>query len=253
MVLSETKENQIFYSSRVPVILDAHKRVKKAKKIVSILRDFYGEDLSKLSCLDIGCSGGHIDMYLGKYFNSVMGIDIDEKAIQLAKANNDHVNVEFKLGNAEILDLKDNSMDVVICNHVYAYGPDPNNIMKEIYRVLKPLGFCYFAASNKRKIIEGSYKLPFLSWLSRSLANYYIRLMRKGDLYSDRHMILEELKQLVRPFELHDYTLKIIKEPMKYHSNDIFILRWNIHTLLAFIAKRLYRFLPTYIWILTKK
>jgi len=47
---------------------------------------------------------------------------------------------------ANILDLpfKDNSFDVVFCNHVLEHIEDDKKAMKELYRVLKPNGFGIF-------------------------------------------------------------------------------------------------------------
>ena len=47
---------------------------------------------------------------------------------------------------ADILDLpfKDNSFDVVLCNHVLEHIEDDKKAMKELYRVLKPNGFGIF-------------------------------------------------------------------------------------------------------------
>ncbi len=48
------------------------------------------------------------------------------------------------VGDVRKLPLEDNSVDAILCIHLLEHVADPEVAMKEIYRVLKPGGFCYF-------------------------------------------------------------------------------------------------------------
>ncbi len=209
-----------------------NKRAHKAKKIKVILNDF--KTSGKL--LDIGCSIGAITDFLSKDFQCT-GIDIDKKAIDYAKKT--FPNSEFHVTNEGNLDFDDESFDVVVCNGVYEHVQDPKALMKNIYRVLKPDGVCYFSAMNKLAIIEPHYELPFLSWMPKRLANIYL-----GEPYMENSMPLWKLKKLVSDFELVDYTVKIIKDPDKYYM--------KIPKIFQIMARYSYFLIPTYIWILRK-
>lgn len=96
--------------------------------------------------LDIGCGGG-LDAFLAAKkvgpSGKVIGIDMTKEMLKKAKQNARKVgckNVEFKLGEAENIPVKDNSIDVVISNCVINLVPDKENAYREIYRVLKPGG-----------------------------------------------------------------------------------------------------------------
>lgn len=96
--------------------------------------------------LDLG-SGGGIDCFLaGKRVGPtgrVIGVDMTPEMLDRARANKQKVgaeNVEFRLGEIEHLPVSDNSVDVVISNCVINLSTDKPQVMREIFRVLKPGG-----------------------------------------------------------------------------------------------------------------
>ncbi|UCH12181.1 MAG: arsenite methyltransferase [Candidatus Omnitrophota bacterium] len=96
--------------------------------------------------LDLGAGAG-IDVFLaankvgGK--GRVIGIDMTPEMIQRGKEiakKNGYKNVEFKLGEIEILPVEDESIDVILSNCVINLSPDKLKTYKEAYRALKPKG-----------------------------------------------------------------------------------------------------------------
>lgn len=57
---------------------------------------------------------------------------------------------------------------------VYEHVPQASRMMDEGYQVLKENGFCYFSAADKYMVMEGHYHLPFLSWIPKRLAHFYL-------------------------------------------------------------------------------
>ncbi len=235
-------------------ILDEKSRSIKTNKILSVIKDYCiknNKDFKIFTCLDIGCSAGLITNYISKNFKKTIGIDTDESAIKSAK-NLSNKNLTFVKASALKIPFKDNSFDLVICNHIYEHVPNAQKMFNEIYRVLKQDGICYLSAGNKYNIIEGHYKLPFLSWLPQSLANLYLIITGRGKIYEEKHFSYFKVKRMLRKFEINDYTLKIIKNPEKYSLTDISKKGSFILKLPLFIFKILYLFIPTYIFILKK-
>ncbi len=96
--------------------------------------------------LDLG-SGGGIDCFLaGKKVGlegRVIGVDMTPEMLDRARANRVKVeaeNVEFRLGEIEHLPVSDNSVDVVISNCVINLSTDKPQVLREIFRALKPGG-----------------------------------------------------------------------------------------------------------------
>ena len=239
------------YSSIHPEMYIHDILFQKAKKILSILED-YLTDLSNLELLDIGCSGGFTSFVLSEKFKKVTAIDIDIKAIEFAKNNFTKNNITYQLNNLMYLDFKQESFDVIICSHVYEHVPDSQILMNKIYRLLKPGGTCYFAAPNRLMLVECHYNLLFLSYLSKWLANYYIRLFNKGTQYYENVLTIWGLKKLVSKFEIIDYTSKVIKNPDKYNASDMLVKGTLKYIMSNIIVKHLLFIVPTYIWLLKK-
>ena len=234
------------------VLRDTHGRTQKFKKLLSVLQDFHPETRS-LNCLDIGCSSGIITSLLGDHFRMAIGIEIDQEAIQYAQQHSLSTRVHFLTADSMALPFHDNSVDVIVCNHIYEHVPDADQMMGEIYRVLRQEGFCYFSAGNKYMIIEGHYGLPFLSWIPKPLAHLYLRMTGKGNYYYEEHRSLRGLTQLVKGFRIHDYTLPVVRNPEKFFVTDLLNPKSFLYTCIRLFAPYLYRWIPTYIWILTKK
>jgi len=234
------------------VLKDIKGRTQKFEKIIRVLEDFHPGSRF-MNCLDVGCSSGIITALLGKHFLTAIGIDIDQEALEYAKSHSPSSNVYFLVSDSMALPFRDNTLGIIICNHVYEHVPDPNRMMREFYRVLKKDGFCYLSAGNKYMVMEGHYHLPFLSWIPRRLAHFYLRMTKKGNFYYEEHLSLRGLRRLVTGFEIHDYTLSIIRDPQRFFATDLFNVDSFLYKCLRWLAPYLYPWIPTYVWILTKK
>lgn len=234
------------YSQIRPQMHDFKSREIKAKRIIATLNDYLGKSkIKECSVLDVGSSTGIIDSILAKSFNKVYGIDIDQSGIKFAQNNFKKKNLHFIKVSAEKIPFKPSSFEVVICTHVYEHVNNPKLLMQEIYRVLKPKGVCYFAAINAIWPIEPHYNLPFLSYLPKRLANYYVKALGKANKYYENPMFIWQLRKLVSKFKIIDYTEKILSNPKKYSYNNIPIPH--------LFSKILKYFTPTIFWLLVKK
>lgn len=246
-----TRGYQYNFSKIDGSMFDEAQRITKAKKTTSVLEDFLTET-KNLTLLDIGCSSGIMTFEYAKKFKKIIAIDIDKQAINYAKINKSQNNIEYIVSPIEELNLKESSIDVITCSHIYEHVPSAENLMANIYKFLKPGGVCYFAAGNRYKIIEGHYKLPFLSFFPKKIANIYIRIFTKYDEYYENHLSIRNLKKLVNQFYVHDYTLKIIKNPEKFNATDQISYGRIYRFCLNVLSRLLYFMIPTYIWILEK-
>ena len=249
----EYQEN--FSEMHREAVYDLEGRTQKANKTIAVIKDYLLKKeilQNNLSLLDIGCSTGYLTTIYASIFDDVTGLDIDENAVQHAKNLNKKDHVKFQVGDSMNIDFPDNSFDAVICTHIYEHVPDSTQLLKEIYRVLKPGGFCYFAAGNRFKLMESHYQLPFLSVIPKKMANYYIRWTGKANTYYETHLSLRGLKKLTKDFKIVDYTLNILKDPEKYFATEMVLPGSMKQKLFLNILKFAYWLCPTYIWILEK-
>jgi len=233
------------------VLHDPASRQRRAAKILAILRQALGEDLAASRALDIGCASGLITRYLAPHLRWIIGLEYDPQAVARADtAGQPHL--LFVRGDAAHLPLADGAADVVICAQVYEHVADPEAMVAEIARVLRPGGVCFFSGPNRWALMEEHYRLPLLSWLPRPWADRYVRLAGRGDAYRERPQSYWALRRLWRGFEWQDYTLDMIRRPEAYHcAPELGRLAW-ISRLPAGFLRALRPLYPNYNWILRK-
>jgi len=224
--------------------LDERSRSAKANKIIGVLSK--QTDLTKSDVLDIGTGSGHIIHQISQICRSAKSINLkDERVVKKG--------YEFIQVDSEKLPFDNESFDIVITNHVIEHTPNQKLHMEEICRVLKKGGLVYLATPNKYAIIEPHFKLPFLSWLPRRIANFYAVLFTryKWDVYS---LSFQDIVGLAKPiFQIEDMSLKIIKNPREYNLDMYPALQPILKILPFYILKLLHPVLPSFIIILHKQ
>jgi ubiquinone/menaquinone biosynthesis C-methylase UbiE len=147
------------------------------------------EGLAGRRVLDLGCGTGVDLVRFARGKARVVGVDLAESAIRLARLNVGHQNLAAGLvaGDGERLPFADNQFDYVFAHGVVQYTADGRRLVEEVRRVLKPGGEAVFQGYNR------------ISWL-----NALSKLM-KVDLEHEGAPVLhkyspEEFRQMVDGF-----------------------------------------------------
>lgn len=247
---SDRRKPQLAYSEIQAKMLDEATRRTKARKIISVLHHFLGRpSLEGLSALDIGCSAGFIADELARDGAKTAGVDIDVPGLCRAEERFGD-RVQFICASGDQLPMPADSVDVVVFNHIYEHVVDPDAILTEIHRVLKPNGVAYLGLANKHQIIEPHYQLPFLSWLPQRVANSYVRRFSDSDEYYESFRTRKGLKQMLRGFHVWDYTIPIILRPDLFGSGDQ--VTRAMTRLPPLVVRMGMPIIPTFIWLATK-
>ena len=92
------------------------------------------------ACLDIACGTGDITFRLAAKYPSgrIIGLDLTEQMVDLAKSNNTFENISFVIGDMCRMEFADNSFDIVTGGYALRNAPNLEKTLTEIRRVMKP-------------------------------------------------------------------------------------------------------------------
>lgn len=145
-------------------------------------------DISYHSALDLGCGTGEmLKMILDRSARKILtGIDLSEKMLEVAKGKLKD-KVKLVLADSEHLPFPDETFDVVYCNDSFHHYPNPENVLAEVKRVLKPGGI----------FLMGDCWQPCIG---RVIMNFYMKHSKGGDvkIYSER-----ELRSMLEKYFIH--------------------------------------------------
>jgi SAM-dependent methyltransferase len=101
--------------------------------------------------LEIGCGIGIDLVRFAKHGAIVTGIDLADESIRLARENFTLYGLhgDLRIMNGEHLQFNDGSFDVVYAHGVLQYTNDPERMIHEIYRVLRPGGEAILMVYNR--------------------------------------------------------------------------------------------------------
>jgi len=112
--------------------------------------------------LDLGCGAG-VDVLVSSLLvgetGKVFGVDITPKMVEMATLHAEETkanNVKILQSSFDAIDLKDESVDVVISNGAINLSSCKESVFAEIHRVLKPNAKVYFADMINISIDEGA-------------------------------------------------------------------------------------------------
>jgi len=236
-------------------MFDEPGRLQKARKTVAILLDALrcdGIEAGQTRLLDIGCSTGILTRHYAEYFGQVVGIDIDDGAIEWAIRNRCADNLSYRVGDSMDLPFAQNEFDLVTCTHIYEHVPDAQRMLNEIYRVLRPGGMCYFAAENRLRIWDGHYNLPLVTVFPKPIADLYVRFSGRGQQRYETHRTLEGLRRLVQSFDVTDYTGEVVRDPWRFEATDMVVPGSLTQRAANATLTFAYWAFPTYLWVLRK-
>ena len=159
------------------------------EKLHHLLRlvDFDGYRGRKV--LEVGCGAGVDLARFARGGARVTGVDLAASAIELARANFSQQGLqgEFHVADGEHLPFEDNTFDVVYAHGVVQYTVNPQRLVDECRRVLKPDGLAVFQVYNR------------ISWL-----NALSKLMKVGLEHDDAPVLLKfspgEFRRLLSGF-----------------------------------------------------
>lgn len=99
--------------------------------------------------LEIGFGEGYGTNMISQFVDSVVGLDVNEEAVNYAAEQYASVSCTFKIFDGERIPFKDKKFDAVVSYQVIEHIENDKNYLKEILRVLKKGGTLYLTTPNR--------------------------------------------------------------------------------------------------------
>jgi 2-polyprenyl-6-hydroxyphenyl methylase / 3-demethylubiquinone-9 3-methyltransferase len=116
--------------------------------------------LNGKTVLDVGCGGGILSESMALKGAQVTGIDLGEKALNVAKLHSleSGVNVDYRyISVEELAEQAPASFDVVTCLEMLEHVPNPASVVAACAKLVKPNGhvFFFYAKSQSQSLFAG--------------------------------------------------------------------------------------------------
>lgn len=130
-----------------PVALLRAEGKEKNRWILEKLEQYFGR--RKIKILDIACGGGFLTNLLAEQNYEVSGIDISPSSIDVAREYDLTHSVDYQVAEANHLPYRNETFECVTCMDFLEHVEDPEAIIQEAMRVLKPGGLLFFHTFNR--------------------------------------------------------------------------------------------------------
>ncbi len=180
--------------------------------------------------LDVGCGGGILSESM--YFKGadVMGIDLGEKALNVAKLHQleSGGKVAYQYISVEQLAAEQPaSFDVVTCMEMLEHVPDPSAIVAACAKLVKPGGSVFLSTINRN---PKAYLFAVIG------AEYILNLLPKGTHDYEKFIKPSELSSWARQADLNVSGMRGMGyNPISQHYSlgDDVSVNYMMHTVLA--------------------
>ncbi|EPG38537.1 3-demethylubiquinone-9 3-O-methyltransferase [Acinetobacter colistiniresistens] len=142
--------------------------------------------------LDVGCGGGILAESMARYGADVLGIDLGEQSIQVARNHaimeNIH-NLEYRtIAVEELAKISPQQYDIITCMELLEHVPNPAAIVQSCAQLVKPHGLVFFSTINRN---PKSFLYTIVG------GEYLFKLMPKGT---------HNFNKYIKPHELRSFS-----------------------------------------------
>jgi len=158
-----------------------HTRGNRMECLIKSIKQQLPFPIEQALTLDIGCGTGSATVELSRLGTRVIGIDMDEDfGLNLARIRtHDEQVLGLLQSDALKLPFPNNSIDFCFSFNAIEHFTDFQHAITEMHRVTRPGGVVYVETANKNWPWEAHTQLLFAGWLPHSIAEVYVKLLRK--------------------------------------------------------------------------
>lgn len=169
---------------------------------------FFKDAVNARDCLlDVGCGDGYGTYFLSAFVKKAIGIDVSQETILKAQKKYQSNNLQYLWVGPDRWTFQDESFDAIAFFEVFEHVSNPENLLREANRVLKPRG--RFLISTPNKDVFGE-KLPVPFHVKEYSLNEFTQIVEK----------YFRIQKVIGQRNAHKYSrwinFKLAKFAMKY-------------------------------------
>ena len=206
---------QNFYDSYHQKNRQFYKVIKKNNfTYYEILRFFYGEvmknfveNFSKVKILDIGCGVGAMSLYFSFLGANVKGIDVSQRAIDIAEKAKKQLNFKNISFSKKLLQKGTGKYDLVLASEVIEHIENEKQFLSKIGSQLSEGGLLYLTTPLKENCL---YRLGFYKTFDKEvghLRRYTVASIQ--DLLQENGFIILEWRRVEGPLRNLLFTTRL--------------------------------------------
>ncbi len=172
----------------------------KQQRNLEVLRNFMcvawpdDKGLAGLKVLDLGCGMGGFSVALARQGAAVQPYDYNPAYCNITRLRGQRYGLDFHPvnGGGERLPFPAAHFDIIVCLDVLEHVRQPEKLLAEVNRCLKPGGLLYLTAINRFAFNDPHYHVRFVNWLPRRLAEPFLKLTgrrKDNSRFTDRQTL----------------------------------------------------------------
>ncbi|MFT6067989.1 MAG: 2-polyprenyl-6-hydroxyphenyl methylase/3-demethylubiquinone-9 3-methyltransferase [Bacteriovoracaceae bacterium] len=215
-------------------LLRAESKLKNPWVLETIKKEL-GDGPKKV--LDIGCGAGFLSNAMALNNHEVSGIDMSEESLKIARKYDSTKTANYQYANAYELPFEDNQFDAVCAMDFLEHVEEPERVIAEASRVLKPNGIFFFHTFSKN-ILAYFVIIKLVEWfLPKTPKHMHILRLFISPKELDKMNKLANLKTIhmmgIRP---NFGELSFWKSLLKREVHPDFSFSFTKSTLLSYIG-----------------
>ena len=174
----------VFLKAEIASQYDEYYQTEFGKKVDKIEKEIVSGFLNgfpRSEMIELGCGTGFWTEYFVEQGFRVEAIDSSEAMLEIAKSK--QIDAGFFLANSESLPFENERFDGVASITMMEFVDHPENVIQEMYRVLKPDGWLIVGCLNEKSVLG--------------------KTSAQDEVFRNANFLnLDNLKNLFHPFEL---------------------------------------------------
>lgn len=140
-------------------------------------------DLKKRKILDLGSGMGGFLVVMKKREYDIQGLEPNPDYREISQLRSQRYGFEVKVnvGCGENMPFQEESFGFIYCSDVLEHCKNPQQLLRESCRVLKPEGLMLVTVVNRFSFEDPHYRIKFVNWLPRKLGNFIAKKITRKD------------------------------------------------------------------------